>query len=149
MEHKGLYKTKGEIPEGEYFVPIGKAAVVREGSALTVLTYGNMTFKALEAAKELSSGGVEIEVVDLRTVHPLDEETIVSSVRKTGRAIVFHEARKTGGLGGEVAALIAEKAFGALKAPVVRVAGPDVPANFPRDKDDLIAGVNQILAYKG
>ena len=148
MEHKGLYKTQGEIPEEEYFVPIGKAAIRREGTDLTVLTYGNMVSKALAAAEELSAGGVEIEVIDLRTVHPLDEETIVNSVMKTGRAVVFHEARKTGGLGGEVAALIAEKAFTYLKSPVLRVAGPDVPANFPCSEGELVEGVKQAIAYK-
>jgi pyruvate dehydrogenase E1 component beta subunit len=148
MEHKGLYKTQEEIPEEEYFVPIGKAVVRRKGTYLTVLTYGNMVHKALAAAKELSDTGIEIEVIDLRTVHPLDEETIVDSVKKTGRAVVFHEARKTGGLGGEVAAVVAEKAFPYLKAPVLRVAGPDVPANFPCSENDLIAGVKQIQAYK-
>jgi pyruvate dehydrogenase E1 component beta subunit len=145
MEHKGLYWTQGEIPEREYLVSIGKAAVRREGKDVTVLTYGNMVRKALEVAERI--GDVSVEVIDLRTVHPLDEETIVNAVGKTGRAIVFHEARKTGGLGGEVAALVAEKAFKYLKAPVLRVAGPDVPANFPCGGDDLMMGVKELIAY--
>jgi len=151
MEHKGLYKLKGEVPREEYFVPLGKARVAREGTTLTVLTYGNMVHKALKAAESLSAGAdgvtADIEVIDLRTVHPLDEETIIASVQKTGRALVFHEARKTGGLGGEVAAVVAEKAFKYLKAPVVRVAAPDVPANFPPSEKDLVAGIKTVLQY--
>jgi pyruvate/2-oxoglutarate/acetoin dehydrogenase E1 component len=147
LEHKGLYKTSGEVPEEDYTVPLGKAFVRRMGGDLTVLTYGNMVGKALDAAQKLSGEGVEIEVIDLRTVLPLDETLIVESVKKTGRAIVFHEARKTGGIGGEVAAVISEKAFPALKAPILRVAAPDVPGNFPCSADDLIAGVKQIIKY--
>jgi pyruvate/2-oxoglutarate/acetoin dehydrogenase E1 component len=147
MEHKGLYKTVGEVPEEEYSVPMGKAANRREGLDLTVLTYGNMVGKALEAAKILSDEGIEIEVIDLRTVLPLDKSTILKSVRKTGRAVIFHEARKTGGIGGEIAAVISEKAFDALKAPIIRVAAPDVPGNFPCSADDLIAGVKRIISY--
>jgi pyruvate dehydrogenase E1 component beta subunit len=147
LEHKGLYKTMGEVPEEEYAVPLGKAAVRREGNDLTVLTYGNMVGKALDAAQKLADAGVEIEVVDLRTVLPLDEAAIIKSVKKTGRAVVFHEARKTGGIGGEIAAVISEKAFDALKAPILRVAGPDIPGNFPGSADDLIAGVKQVVGY--
>lgn len=148
LEHKGLYKTAGEVPEEEYTVPIGKAKVLREGKDLTVLTYGNMVNKALTAAEELSEAGTDIEVIDLRTVLPLDEDEIVKSIRKTGRAVIFHEARKTGGMGGEIAAVISEKAFDALKAPVLRVAGPDVPDNFPCSQYDLIAGVRQVVGYE-
>lgn len=148
MEHKGLYKTMGEVPEEEYTVPMGKAKVCREGRDLTVLTYGNMVGKSLAAADELAQEGTDIEVIDLRTVLPLDEGTIVESIRKTGRAVIFHEARKTGGMGGEIAAVISEKAFDALKAPVLRVAGPDVPDNFPRSEGDLIAGVRQVVGYR-
>jgi pyruvate dehydrogenase E1 component beta subunit len=149
LEHKGLYKTEGEVPEEEYSVPLGKAAVRREGKDLTVLTYGNMVRKSLSAAETLAGDGVDIEVIDLRTVLPLDEEEIIKSVSKTGRAVIFHEARKTGGMGGEIAAVISEKAFGALKAPILRVAGPNIPDNFPRGEADLIAGVKQVAAYKG
>jgi pyruvate/2-oxoglutarate/acetoin dehydrogenase E1 component len=147
LEHKGLYKTEGEVPEEEYTVPLGKAAVVREGKDLTVLTYGNMVRKSLAAAQTLSAEGIDIEVVDLRTVLPLDEETIVKSINKTGKVVIFHEARKTGGIGGEIAAVVSEKAFGSLKAPVLRVAGPDVPDNFPRVEANLIAGVKQVVGY--
>ena len=146
MEHKGLYKTSGEVPEGEYLVPLNKAKIALEGTDVSVLTYGRMVHVALEAAELLKAEGVNIEVVDLRSLHPLDEETILASVKKTGRAVVFHEARKTGALGGEVAAVVAEKGFADLKAPVIRVAAPNVPANVPCTAADLIAGVKQVLA---
>lgn len=148
MEHKGLYKTTGEIPEEDFVADLFKSAVLREGSDLTVLTYGNMVYKALDAAEVLAGEGISVEVVDLRVLNPLDEATILASVRKTGACIVFHEARKTGGLGGEVAAVVAEKGFADLRAPVVRVACPDVPANFPCSEEDLIAGVKKVLAAK-
>jgi len=147
MEHKGLYKTKGDVPGEEYTVPMGKAAIRLEGKDITVLTYGKMVSNALEAAQKLAIEGIEIEVIDLRTVLPLDNELILASIKKTGRAIIFHEARKTGGIGGEIAAVISEKAFDALKAPVLRVAAPNVPDNFPCKADDLIAGVKQITSY--
>ncbi|MCD8330911.1 MAG: alpha-ketoacid dehydrogenase subunit beta [Oscillospiraceae bacterium] len=147
MEHKGLYKTIGPVPDDEVQIPLGKAAVCREGRHISVLTYGRMVHIALQAAEQLETEGVELEIVDLRSLHPLDEQTILASVEKTGRAVVFHEARKTGGLGGEVAATIAEKGFGALVAPVLRVAAPDVPANVPCTQDDLIAGVKRLLDY--
>jgi len=147
MEHKGLYKTKGEVPEEEYIVPLGKAIVRREGTDASVLTYGNMVWKAMEAAEKLAEEGISLEVVDLRTVLPLDEQTIAASVEKTGRAVIFHEARKVGGIGGEVAAVISEKSFGALKAPVLRVAGPNVPGNCPCTAEDLIAAVKQAVSF--
>ena len=148
MEHKGLYKTKGEVPEEEYVVPMGKAAVRREGKDLTVLTYGNMVGKSLEAAETLAAEGVDLEVVDLRSVLPLDEETILASVRKTGRVVICHEARKIGSIGGEVAAVITEKAFDALKAPILRVASPNVPGNCPPSIADLVAGVKQVAGCR-
>lgn len=148
MEHKGLYKTVGEVPEGEYLTPLGKAIIRQEGTDVSVLTYGRMVHVALEAAEQLKADGVSVEVVDLRSLHPLDEETILASVGKTGRVVIFHEARRTGGLGGEVAATVAEKGFGALKAPVIRVTAPDVPANVPCTPADLIDGVKQALSYQ-
>lgn len=148
MEHKGLYKSKGEVPEGEHLVPLGKAVIRREGADVSVLTYGRMVHVAQEAAGQLKADGISVELVDLRSLHPLDEETILASIKKTGRAVIFHEARKTGGLGGEIAATIAEKGFDALKAPVVRVTAPDVPANVPCTSADLIAGVRQAVAYR-
>lgn len=147
LEHKGLYKMKGEIPEEEYTIPIGKCAVRRPGSDVTVLTYGNMVYKALSAAEKLAGEGVNVEVVDLRTVLPLDQEGILESVRKTGRVVIFHEARKTGGMGGEISAVISENAFDALKAPIVRVAGPDVPDNYPCGEEDVLQGIKKVMAY--
>lgn len=143
MEHKGLYKTSGE-----YLLPLNKARTALEGTDVSVLTYGRMVHVALEAAQLLRTEGIRIEVVDLRSLHPLDEESILASVKKTSRAVVFHEARKTGALGGEVAAVVAERGFADLKAPVIRVAAPNVPANVPCTAADLIAGVKRVMAYR-
>jgi len=131
FEHKGLYRRiKQDIPEGDYTVPIGPAAVIREGRDLSIITYGAMVWVAQEAAETLDKEGASVEIVDVRTLLPLDEETILASVRKTSRALVLHEATLTGGVGGEIAARIAEKAFDCLDAPVVRVAAPDTPVPF-------------------
>jgi 2-oxoisovalerate dehydrogenase E1 component beta subunit len=131
FEHKALYRRiKQEIPEGDYTVPIGPAAVVREGRDLSIITYGAMVWVAQEVANTLDQEGVSVEVVDVRTLLPLDEATILASVRKTSRVLVLHEATLTGGVGGEIAARIAEKAFDCLDAPVVRVAAPDTPVPF-------------------
>jgi pyruvate/2-oxoglutarate/acetoin dehydrogenase E1 component len=132
----GLLHTPGEVPEGEHLVPIGKAAVLREGADVTLVSYAKTVHKCLEAASALQEQGVSAEVIDLRSLKPLDEETVLASVRKTGRAIVVHEASAMCGVGAEVAAIVAEKAFGALKAPVVRLTGPDAPAaaSFPLEQ---------------
>jgi 2-oxoisovalerate dehydrogenase E1 component beta subunit len=129
FEHKKTYRLiKGEIPEGEYLTPIGPAAVRREGSKLTCIAWGLMTHYCLEAAETVAAEGLSAEVIDLRTLQPLDRETILSSVEKTARALVVYEDNLTGGFGAEIAAVIAGEGFGFLDAPVVRVAGPDVPA---------------------
>jgi len=131
FEHKGLYRRiKQDIPEGDYTVPLGPAAVVRQGGDLSIITYGAMVWVAQEVAETLDKEGVSVEIVDARTLLPLDEETILASVRKTSRALVLHEATLTGGVGGEIAARIAEKAFDCLDAPVVRMAAPDTPVPF-------------------
>jgi len=131
FEHKGLYrKIKEEVPEGEYFVPLGKANVVRPGKQASVIAYGSAVHMALEAARTLEAEGVDVEVVDIRSLVPFDEHTVLESVRKTGRVVVAHEAVLTGGFGGEIAARIAEKAFRYLDAPVVRVAAFDSPTPF-------------------
>lgn len=131
FEHKALYRRiKEEIPAGDYTVPIGRATVFREGCDLSIITYGAMVWVAQEAAELLDKEGVSVEIVDVRTLLPLDEETILDSVRKTSRALVLHEASLTGGVGGEIAARIAEKAFEHLDAPVARVAAPDTPVPF-------------------
>ena len=129
LEHKRTYRSvRGEVPDGEYLVPIGLADVKREGTDATVVTYGLTVHYALQAAAALAEEGTEVEVVDLRTVRPLDMETVLASVRKTSRALVVHEDNRTGGIGAEVSALISEDAFGDLDAPVMRCTGPDIPA---------------------
>jgi acetoin:2,6-dichlorophenolindophenol oxidoreductase subunit beta len=118
----------GEVPDGEYLVPIGKAAVRRDGSDVTLISYSKAVGACLQAAEQLAAQGVSAEVIDLRSLKPLDEEAILRSARKTGRVVVVHEASRTCGVGAEVASIIAEHAFDALKAPVLRIAGPDTPA---------------------
>mgnify|MGYP001569937524 FL=1 len=125
---KGYRLIKGEVPEGEYTVPIGPANVSREGADLTVFAYGIMHYYCLQAAEMAAKEGISVEVVDLRTLLPVDKATILSSVKKTGKALVVHEDNLTGGYGGEVAAIIADEAFTDLDAPVKRLGGPDVPA---------------------
>jgi len=127
VEHKLLYNSKGEVPEEEYTVPFGAADVKRTGTDVTVVSYSRMTEFALTAAGELANEGIEVEIVDPRTLNPLDMETIMDSVRKTGRVVVCHEACKTGGFGAEIAAQIMERGFDYLDGPVVRVAAKDVP----------------------
>ncbi|MDA1036504.1 MAG: alpha-ketoacid dehydrogenase subunit beta [Chloroflexi bacterium] len=129
LEHKRTYRSvRGEVPDGDYVVPIGVADVKREGDAATIVTYGLTLHYSLQAAEKLAEEGVQIEVVDLRTVKPIDRETILASVRKTNRALVVHEDNISLGVGAEVSAIISEYAFDSLDAPVMRVAGPDIPA---------------------
>jgi pyruvate/2-oxoglutarate/acetoin dehydrogenase E1 component len=131
FEHKFLYRrVKEELPPGDWIVPIGRAAVRRPGRDLSILTYGAMVWTALEAAKTLESEGIDAEIVDLRTLFPLDEETICGSVAKTNKAMVLHEATRTGGIGAEIAAVLAERCFEYLDAPLVRVTAPDTPVPF-------------------
>ncbi|MBI4877548.1 MAG: alpha-ketoacid dehydrogenase subunit beta [Acidobacteria bacterium] len=131
FEHKALYRRiKEDLPERDYTVPIGKARVFREGKDLSIVTYGAMVYVASEAADELAKEGVSVEIVDLRTLLPLDEECILASVRKTSKAIVLHEDTLTGGIGGEVVARINEKAFESLDGPVLRIAAPDTPVPY-------------------
>lgn len=129
LEHKRTYRLiKGEVPEGDFTVPIGKADIARSGSDLSVITYGLMRHFAVEAAETLAKEGVQAEVIDLRTIRPMDRPTILDSVRKTRRVLIVHEDQKFGGIGAEVAAIIAEEALFDLDAPIRRVCGPDVPA---------------------
>jgi 2-oxoisovalerate dehydrogenase E1 component beta subunit len=125
---KGYRLIKGEVPDEEYVVPIGPARVSREGEDLTIFAYGMMHYYALQAAEQLEQEGFSAEVVDLRTLYPVDRNTILDSVKKTGKALIVHEDNLTGGYGGEIAAIIAEHGFNDLDAPVRRLAGPDVPA---------------------
>jgi 2-oxoisovalerate dehydrogenase E1 component beta subunit len=157
LEHKRLYRSiKGEVPDGEHLVPIGKADVKRAGDDLSILTYGAMLHLALEAAEKLASEGISAEVLDLRTIAPLDLEAIAKSVHKTNRALILHEDTRTGGVGGELAAFLAEELFDDLDAPIVRVASPDVPAMpynhgleaaFLPSLEGLLAAVRRLAAY--
>ena len=156
FEHKALYrKIKEELPEGEYTVPIGKAKVFREGKHISVITYGAMVYVAAEAAAALDREGVSMEIIDLRTLLPMDEEAVLASVRKTSKAIVLHEATLTGGIGGEISARITEKAFDSLDGPVLRIAAPDTPVPyspplelaFLPNVDKLLERARWLLAY--
>jgi len=135
LEPKRIYRAaKGEVPEGDYTVPLEKAAVVREGNDVTVVAWGAMLHEAKAAVDNLAKEGIEAELIDLRTLWPLDIETVLASVAKTGRAVVVHEAARTLGLGAEIAALIQERAFVYLEAPIKRITGWDTP--FPYTLDD-------------
>jgi 2-oxoisovalerate dehydrogenase E1 component beta subunit len=130
-EHKFLYRRiKEEVPEEDYVVPIGKAAVRREGTDIAVVTYGAMVWTALEAAQELEKEGISLEVVDLRSLLPYDEEAVLASVRKCNKVILLHEDTRIGGMAGELAAVIAEKAFEDLDGPILRITAPDTPVPF-------------------
>ena len=129
LEHKRTYRlVRGEVPEDDYTVPIGMADVKLDGEDMSVVTYGLMVHHCIEAARELAQEGISAEVVDLRTVRPIDRETVLASVQKTGKALIVHEDTKAGGVGAEVAGIIAEDAFEYLDGPVTRLAGPEVPA---------------------
>ena len=157
FEHKKLYRTiKGDVPEGDYTVPIGAASVRREGKDLTVISYGFMVHVALEAAETMSKRGVEAEVIDLRTLSPIDKETILKSVRKTNKVLIVHEDKKTMGIGAELAAIITEEAFDDLDGPVVRLTGPDIPAipfSPPLEKyflvnpEKVVTAIERLAAY--
>jgi 2-oxoisovalerate dehydrogenase E1 component beta subunit len=156
FEHKYLYRRiKDEVPEEDYVVPIGKAAVRREGTDLTIVTFGAMVHTALDAARELEADGVQAEVLDLRTLAPLDREAILTSVAKTNRVLLLYEARRTGGIGGELAAIIAEEGFEYLDAPITRIASADAPvpyappleAAFLPDREKVVAGARTLVKY--
>jgi pyruvate dehydrogenase E1 component beta subunit len=148
VEHKLLYRTKGSVPEEFYTIPLGTADVKRDGRDLTIVATSVMVNRSLEAAHKLSEEGIEVEVVDPRTLKPLDEETIVRSVVKTGRVLIVHEACKTGGYGGELAGVIAEsEAFDYLDAPIVRLAGLDIPIPYNRNLEhNAVPQVEDIVA---
>jgi 2-oxoisovalerate dehydrogenase E1 component beta subunit len=131
FEHKGLYrKIKEELPADEFTVPIGQAKVVREGRDLTIVTYGAMVWVALEAAEKLAEEGASVEVVDLRTLVPLDRDTVCGSVRKTSKVLLLHEDTRTGGMAGELAATITETVWEYLDGPILRVTAPDTPVPY-------------------
>ena len=156
FEHKGLYrKIKEEVPEGEFLIPLGQARIAREGKDASIICYGSAVHMAMEAANILSSEGVSIEVVDIRTLVPFDEATVLQSVRKTNRVLITHEATLTGGFAGEISARITEKAFDALDAPIVRVAAFDSPTPFAPtlekamlpNTDKIIIALRKLLSY--
>jgi len=153
IENKALYAMKGEIPEEEYLIPIGKADVKREGKDVTVVATSRMVHQALEAAKSLSNEGIEVEVIDLRTISPLDKETIFKSVEKTSKLVVTHEAVKAFGIGAEIAAMVCEEMIDCLDAPVLRVGAPFVPVPFNLENfylpnsGDVIKAVKKVMEY--
>jgi pyruvate/2-oxoglutarate/acetoin dehydrogenase E1 component len=148
FEHKRLYDVAGDVPDGEELIPLGKADVKREGRDVSVISWAGMVHEVLAVAAKLSRQGAEVEVLDLRSLYPLDREAIVRSVTKTHRAVIVQEAPKSGGVGAEVGAVVAEEAFAALKAPVLRVAGPDVPVPFPPSQADVEQAIQNVLHYR-
>jgi 2-oxoisovalerate dehydrogenase E1 component beta subunit len=149
FEHKKLYRLpriKEELPEDDYIVPIGKARTTREGKDISIITFGYQVLNALDAAEELDKEGVSVEVIDLRTLAPLDKEAIIATAKKTNKVMVLHEASRTGGIGGEIAATIAEEAFEWLDAPVIRVASIDSPVPYsPPLEEYYLPQVSEIV----
>jgi 2-oxoisovalerate dehydrogenase E1 component beta subunit len=148
FEHKFLYRRiKEEIPSGDYIVPLGEAVVRREGKHLTILSYAAMMHTSLEAAEALATEGIEAEVIDLRTLLPLDEDTILQSVKKTNKCLVVHEDTKTGGIAGEIAAILAEKAFHDMDGPLVRVTSLDTPVPYaPTLEEAFLPNAKKVFA---
>jgi 2-oxoisovalerate dehydrogenase E1 component beta subunit len=148
FEHKYLYRRiKEELPEGDYTVPLGKAAIRREGRDLTILSYAAMMYPALEAAEQLAGEGIEAEVIDLRTLLPLDRETILASVKKTSKLLIVHEDTRTGGIAGEIAALVCEGAFEDLDGPIARVTSLDTPTPYsPPLEEHFLPNTAKIVA---
>jgi pyruvate dehydrogenase E1 component beta subunit len=148
VEHKLLYRTKGDVPEGYYTTPLSQSEVKRSGRDLTIVATSLMVVRALEAASKLAAEGIEVEIVDPRTLKPLDAAPIIRSVSKTGRVLIVHEAVKTGGFGGELAAVIAEsEAFDYLDAPIRRLAGLDLPGPYNRELERrMVPQVEDIVA---
>ena len=157
FEHKKLYRSvRGEVPDTDYVVPLGRAQVTRAGDHVTVIAYGLMAHYSLEAAELVGSEGISAEVIDLRTLRPLDRETVLSSVKKSGKVVIVYEDNRFGGYGAEVAAIIAEEAFDYLDGPVIRVAGPDVPGVpynhrledwFMVSPDKIADAIRKLAAY--
>jgi 2-oxoisovalerate dehydrogenase E1 component beta subunit len=157
FEHKAAYRRiRGEVPDGDYIVPLGSARVARRGRDLTVLTYGLHVHHVAAAAESAAADGIDVEVVDLRTLRPLDTETILQSVRKTGKVLIVHEDSKTGGIGAELAGIVAEEAFEYLDGPITRLAGPDAPAMpfappleaaFAITPEKIAAAIRRLAAY--
>jgi 2-oxoisovalerate dehydrogenase E1 component beta subunit len=157
FEHKKMYRSvRGEVPDNDYTVPLGSAKVTREGSDVTVIGYGLMAHYALETAELLEGEGISVEVVDVRTLRPLDGETLLASVSKTGKCVIAYEDNRFGGYGAEIAAMIAEEGFDYLDGPIIRVTGPDVPGVpynhvledwFMPNPDRIADAVRRLAAY--
>ncbi len=157
LEHKKTYRlVRGEVPEGEYTIPIGVADVKRQGRDMTVVSYGLTLHYCLEAAEQIAAEGVDVEVVDLRTLKPLDKDTVLESVRKTGKLLIVHEDNITGGVGAEVAAIVADQAFEHLDGPIARLCGPDVPTMpfaqtleeaYMPDTGKVVQALRKLAAY--
>lgn len=153
IEHKLLYMTKGDVPDEEYTLPLGKADIKKPGDDLTLVTYSYVTHTCLEAAEALAKEGISVEVVDLRTLTPLDKQTVLASARKTGRVIIVHEACRRGGIGGDIAAMIMEEAYDDLDGPVMRIAGKNtaIPYNLGIEKvcvptvEEIVEGVLEMV----
>jgi pyruvate/2-oxoglutarate/acetoin dehydrogenase E1 component len=156
IEHKLLYMTDGEVPDGEDAIPLGVADIKRAGTDVTLVAWSHMVLKSLLAAEELAKEGVSVEVIDLRTLVPMDTDCVIESVRRTGRLVIAQEAIKRGGVGSDVAAIVAERAFDALRAPIVRVAGSNtvIPFNLALEKAavpqvaDIVAGVRSVMGIR-
>jgi len=154
FEHKGMYQVTGEVPEGEYTIPLGVADVKRAGDDVSIITWGRMVHVSLAAAEAAAKAGISVEVLDLRCIRPMDTEAVLRTVRKTGRLVICHEAYKTGGVGAEIAAMIAEEALDSLAAPIQRVCGPDAP--IPQSQhmerlwmpaaDDVLAAIRKVAS---
>ncbi|HEX9614388.1 MAG TPA: alpha-ketoacid dehydrogenase subunit beta, partial [Bacteroidota bacterium] len=149
MEHKGIYRqgyASSPEPDGDYVLPFGLAAVRRAGTDISVITYGAMVQKSLEAARKAEEKGISVEVIDLRTLNPLDQETMFESVRKTGKVLIVHEDTITGGFGGELAGLISEHCFESLDGPVMRIGALDTPVPYsPPLENAMLPGEKKIL----
>lgn len=153
IEHATLYQTRGEVPEGDYVIPIGKSTVQRPGRDVTIVTYSKMLEISTKAADELSKEGIEVEIVDLRTLRPLDMEPVIESFKKTNRAVIVEEGWRSYGVGAEISARIYEQAFDYVDAPIVRVAQKEVPLPYNRQLEqlalpqvqDVIAAVKEVL----
>ena len=157
LEHKKMYRSvRGDVPEADYSVPLGRAQITHPGSRVTVVAYGLMAHYALEAADRAAEEGISVEVVDLRTLRPLDRETLIGSVRKTGKCLIVYEDNKFGGYGAEIAAIVAEEAFDYLDGPITRVAGPEVPGVpynhvledwFMVSPEQILESIRKLAAY--
>jgi pyruvate dehydrogenase E1 component beta subunit len=146
MEPKRIYRAiREEVQEGEYTIPLGKARIVQEGKDVTVVTWGAMVREGLAAAEQLKADKVDLEIIDLRTISPIDADTIVASVRKTGRCVIVHEAPRTCGLGAEIMALINEKALISLQSPIERVTGFDIPVPLPKTEHFYLPNPKRIV----